>query len=400
MMRNARPDGDVRLPRGRATPVVVDAEGQPRTRARRLNVLSAAFDRPGLSGTLGLSVAWRTEGPSGGVGPADGSLTSLRFTLNLDLKTRRRRVRRDRSLFFAFGRGLDSGRDASIAAFEESDARPPLHHVAANTTGIPDTSRNDASGAREQTTNVAPSPISGAEEGSRPTQADVPKNFGPRSEHVMPNGASPVNDGSAGARSSAPRPRDDSESDESAAPDLAVVFGPIGGPAPEPPTSLFAGTADRDADNPGTFAAGNVIGQLFDDDRHPESDLPELAVSQHDAPRPAPDATAAVSAADSATTPEAAAGDETPDVATPEASRLRAAATSAQAPYQPELQQPAPRPPRPVPAGWYPDPAGHAELRYWDGRWTAHVANDRRLFLSPLSGPAPPPVHDDRRDNG
>ena len=28
-----------------------------------------------------------------------------------------------------------------------------------------------------------------------------------------------------------------------------------------------------------------------------------------------------------------------------------------------------------TPAGWYPDPAGHARLRWWDGaRWTDHSA--------------------------
>jgi anti-anti-sigma factor len=47
---------------------------------------------------------------------------------------------------------------------------------------------------------------------------------------------------------------------------------------------------------------------------------------------------------------------------------------------------------RPPAAGWFPDPAGRAELRYWDGRWTAHVRTDGRLSLSALQNGHPPPA--------
>lgn len=50
--------------------------------------------------------------------------------------------------------------------------------------------------------------------------------------------------------------------------------------------------------------------------------------------------------------------------------------------------------------GWYPDPAGRAESRYWDRRWTAHVQTDGRLSLSPLQpghGPPGPPPGPKRR---
>ncbi len=37
------------------------------------------------------------------------------------------------------------------------------------------------------------------------------------------------------------------------------------------------------------------------------------------------------------------------------------------------IEPPYPVEPAPM-AGWYPDPGGHHELRYWDGKgWTAHV---------------------------
>jgi hypothetical protein len=37
-----------------------------------------------------------------------------------------------------------------------------------------------------------------------------------------------------------------------------------------------------------------------------------------------------------------------------------------------------------VPAGWYADPAGRYELRYWDGgQWTEHVARGGTQFTDP-----------------
>lgn len=44
-------------------------------------------------------------------------------------------------------------------------------------------------------------------------------------------------------------------------------------------------------------------------------------------------------------------------------------------------------------AGWYTDPAGVAEMRYWDGRqWTEHVATEGRQSTSPLPRIEPKPV--------
>jgi hypothetical protein len=37
-----------------------------------------------------------------------------------------------------------------------------------------------------------------------------------------------------------------------------------------------------------------------------------------------------------------------------------------------------------VPAGWYADPAGRFELRYWDGStWTEHVSRSGQQFTDP-----------------
>ena len=44
-----------------------------------------------------------------------------------------------------------------------------------------------------------------------------------------------------------------------------------------------------------------------------------------------------------------------------------------------------------VPAGWYADPAGRHEYRYWDGTyWTAGVANGGITATDPLEAPPPP----------
>lgn len=45
-----------------------------------------------------------------------------------------------------------------------------------------------------------------------------------------------------------------------------------------------------------------------------------------------------------------------------------------------------------TPAGWYADPLGGHEHRYWDGeRWTQHVATAGRTVTGPVGGTAAPP---------
>lgn len=41
-----------------------------------------------------------------------------------------------------------------------------------------------------------------------------------------------------------------------------------------------------------------------------------------------------------------------------------------------------------APAGWYPDPLGRFEFRYWDGAvWTDHAASHGQTVVDPLDGP-------------
>jgi len=57
-------------------------------------------------------------------------------------------------------------------------------------------------------------------------------------------------------------------------------------------------------------------------------------------------------------------------------------AAAAAAPAAAAPPEPAPAPS--VPAGWYADPAGRFELRYWDGTtWTEHVSRAGQQFTDP-----------------
>jgi hypothetical protein len=75
--------------------------------------------------------------------------------------------------------------------------------------------------------------------------------------------------------------------------------------------------------------------------------------------------------------------EETP---APEPEPVAAAAAMAAEPT------PAPAPPSPppapaapsIPAGWYPDPSGRFELRYWDGNaWSEHTARQGQMYTDP-----------------
>ncbi len=92
-----------------------------------------------------------------------------------------------------------------------------------------------------------------------------------------------------------------------------------------------------------------------------------------DSPAPADDSIAGlaaqVGAADAATTEQAAAAQPT-----------LAAAAPAPAP----AAEPAATAEPAVPAGWYADPSGRFELRYWDGAaWTEHVSRAGQQFTDP-----------------
>ena len=61
-----------------------------------------------------------------------------------------------------------------------------------------------------------------------------------------------------------------------------------------------------------------------------------------------------------------------------EAAPVLATATPAAAPEPAPAAEPA------VPAGWYADPSGRYELRYWDGgAWTEHVSRAGQQFTDP-----------------
>jgi len=67
-------------------------------------------------------------------------------------------------------------------------------------------------------------------------------------------------------------------------------------------------------------------------------------------------------------------------VAEPVATAPAAPAPAAAAPAAPASQTSANQ----TPAGWYADPSGRYELRYWDGSaWTEHVARSGQQYTDP-----------------
>jgi hypothetical protein len=62
-----------------------------------------------------------------------------------------------------------------------------------------------------------------------------------------------------------------------------------------------------------------------------------------------------------------------------------AAAASAPSPAPaPSAPTPAPAPVVTTPAGWYPDPSGRFEMRYWDGQqWTEYVSRAGQQYTDP-----------------
>jgi hypothetical protein len=78
-----------------------------------------------------------------------------------------------------------------------------------------------------------------------------------------------------------------------------------------------------------------------------------------------------------------AAGTETPEAASTGTGWSGGTTSESTSSWSGSAQQ-APTPTPSVPAGWYADPAGRFELRYWDGTaWTEHVSRGGQQFMDP-----------------
>jgi len=82
--------------------------------------------------------------------------------------------------------------------------------------------------------------------------------------------------------------------------------------------------------------------------------------------------------------PESSAPTPEPAVSISPTSTYQPAATPSYEPAPSITPAPDPAPAPSVPAGWYADPAGRFELRYWDGStWTEHVSRAGQQFTDP-----------------
>jgi hypothetical protein len=87
-----------------------------------------------------------------------------------------------------------------------------------------------------------------------------------------------------------------------------------------------------------------------------------------------------------ASAPEEAPAEEAPaEAAEPTVDDLAAQVSEPEAAPEPEpVAEAAPAVESAVPAGWYADPSGRFELRYWDGNaWTEHVSRAGQQFTDP-----------------
>jgi hypothetical protein len=114
------------------------------------------------------------------------------------------------------------------------------------------------------------------------------------------------------------------------------------------------------------------------------TEVAEVAEVTEPVEEPAGWATAPAAAEDTA-----AAAEEIPEVSTGDATPIAEPSPAPAPEPEPEPEPtPAPAPePTPIvttPPGWYPDPSGRYELRYWDGtQWTEHVARQGQQFTDP-----------------
>jgi len=141
---------------------------------------------------------------------------------------------------------------------------------------------------------------------------------------------------------------DNAASDDTAASDeTAAPAAPAAAPAPEEPTTEEPTAVEE----PAGWAAAP-------DDGSDTSDHVDESTGGSEAPAEGEASIADLGAG--ATSPEAAPVEEAPPAAEPPAA------------------EPA------VPAGWYADPSGRFELRYWDGTaWTEHVSRNGQQFTDP-----------------
>jgi Protein of unknown function (DUF2510) len=74
----------------------------------------------------------------------------------------------------------------------------------------------------------------------------------------------------------------------------------------------------------------------------------------------------------------------TPAASTPAAAATAPAASAPSPAPAPSAPTPAPAPVVTTPAGWYPDPSGRFEMRYWDGQqWTEYVSRAGQQYTDP-----------------
>ncbi len=332
-------------------PVVLEAPDKARGRLHRLNLFSVEIDRPNVTGTVGASLAWRREAVPGRSIPTVGSMMTIRLAVRVNLRTSRRTIKRSRSFFFALG-GENGRKTVDRSAFDEEGEADEVREAPGRT-------------ITQSEPVAAPEPVLQREPSVTPEPVIEPEPFMPDAsvEHPLSttNGRyeHPATDAAhVEARNGVDELDELLSAMQRTQREPAPAAGPIQVAYPEPGPALERGPVPPVVDQPVRIASSRAATSFDAEHQGDDAELHPLLRR-----RPPAESTST-----STRTPE----------------HMQPATQVVE--ERPVEERPRDEPAAQPPPGWYPDPTGSAELRYWDGRWTAHVKTNGRLWWSPLAG--------------
>jgi hypothetical protein len=92
-------------------------------RPRRVTIVDTQVRRRKMRGSIGLVLGWRNETLQAGVKATNASLTVMRLSVNVHLRTRAARIDYAKTFSFALGQEVGAARTTPIARPERSEPR-------------------------------------------------------------------------------------------------------------------------------------------------------------------------------------------------------------------------------------------------------------------------------------
>lgn len=343
-----RPGADARADK----PVVLEVPDKGRGRLHRLNLFSVEIDRPNVTGTVGASLAWRREAVPGRSIPTVGSMMTIRLAVRVNLRTSRRTIKRSRSFFFALG-GENGRKTVDRRAFDDEGEADEVREAPGRTiTQSEPVAEPEPVLHRESS--VTPEPVIESEPVVPYATVEHPlSTTNGRYEHPATDAAH------VEARNGVDELDELLSAMQRTQREPAPAAGPIHVAYTEPGPARERSPMPPVVDEPVRTAPPRAA-KSFDAEQQQGDDAELHPILRRRPP------------GESTSTP----------TRTPEHMQPATQVVEERLVEERPRDEPAAQPP----PGWYPDPTGSAELRYWDGRWTAHVKTKGRLSWSPLAG--------------